>query len=267
MKKFSILQSVYKNDIPEYLQQSLQSIKDNSIQPETIVLVKDGKLPESLETVIKEWKEKLPMNVVGYEENKGLAFALNYGMRFCETGFIARMDSDDICFPNRFEEQIKYFEIHPNSTICGTNLMEFYEKNGQIAEKIRIFPEYTDMNSKTLYKGTPIGHPSVMIKTSVLKSFKYNNNILMNEDIDLWFRLIKGGYQIENIQKPLVHFRITDKTFQRRSIKKAVNEFQIYFSNLYSLFGFSLSLSFPIFRFLSRFLPFRINKRLYFSEF
>lgn len=107
---FSILQAVYKRDNPEFLSQSLNSILTNTLQPLEIILVKDGNLTEELEETIRTWEEKLPLKVVGYEKNMGLAHALNYGMQFINTELTARMDSDDICFPNRFEKEVDYFE-------------------------------------------------------------------------------------------------------------------------------------------------------------
>jgi glycosyltransferase involved in cell wall biosynthesis len=264
---FSVLQSVYKKDNPKFLSESLQSIKNNTVQPAAIVLVKDGTLTPELEAVIIEWQEKLPLKVVGYEQNQGLAYALNYGLQFVETELVARMDSDDICYPNRFEKQLKYFEQKTEVEILGTGISEFYiSKNNEEFRHTHFYPQISDSTSKTLFKGTPVGHPTVMLKTKLLKEFKYAENTTMNEDIELWFRLIKSGHSIYNLQEPLVNFRITDATFNRRNTKKAFNEFKIYWENLYEIFGLSPLLIYPIARFLVRFLPYRINKKLYFSK-
>lgn len=265
--EFTILQAVYKNDSVDYLQQCFESIKNNSLQPTKIILVKDGPIQKDLDICINRWIELLPLEVVGYEYNKGLAYALNYGLQFVDTELVARMDSDDICFSNRFETQISFFQNNPNIQICGTGLLEFYlNKDSTSHEKIRLYPEIINKNSRCLYKGTPLGHPTLMIKSELLKKYKYSENTSMNEDIDLWFRLIKDGYEIYNIQSPLLYFRITDGTFKRRSIKKAWNEFKIYFVNLFFLFGISPKLLFPIARLITRFLPYFVNKKLYFSE-
>ncbi len=264
---FSILQSIYYRDNPDFLNQSLKSISDNSIQPESIILIKDGSLTSELDSIIAEWKKKLPLKVVSYEKNQGLAHALNYGLQFVETPLVARMDSDDICFLDRFDKQLKFFEEHPDVEILGTGLSEFYvDKNGSELKKNRFYPEYVDCKTKSLFKGTPLGHPTVMMKTELLKRYMYSENTNMNEDIDLWFRLLKAGHVIHNIQEPLLNFRITDGTFKRRSIKKAFSEFQIYWRNLIKLFGFSPLLIYPLARLFVRFLPYTINKKLYFSN-
>ncbi|UKI54572.1 MAG: glycosyltransferase [Treponema succinifaciens] len=84
----------------------MQSIAENTVQPTCIALVKDGIINHELESVISEWQSKLPLKVVGYEKNQGLAYALNYGLQFVETELVARMDSDDICFQTDLKNRL-----------------------------------------------------------------------------------------------------------------------------------------------------------------
>ena len=275
---FSVLQSVYKKDTPEFLSQSLQSIADNTVQPTQIVLVKDGTLTAELEAVIAEWQEKLPLKVVGYEENRGLAHALNYGLQFVETELVARMDSDDICFPDRFEKQVLQFAINDKLSVLGAGIEEFYsgfdklnhhtnESNRRIDfRQIRLYPKRTTRASASLYKGTPLAHPTVMFRTSVLKRFGYSEKAKCNEDIELWFRLLRAGYEIRTLQVPLLHFRITDGTFRRRSLAKAFNEFAIYSRNLRSFNGITKKHLYLLLRLCARLIPNSINKKLYLSS-
>lgn len=264
----SVLQSVYKNDNPVFLESAFESIFNQKLKPKNIVLVKDGLLTPELELVISKWKSLLPMNVVGYEKNQGLAHALNYGLDFVDSDLVARMDSDDVCCSDRFEKQVNYFIDNPETKILGSSLTEFYENNnGEIYKRVRNYPEVVNKSSRCLFKGTPLGHPSLVIKTEVLREFRYNENTSMNEDIDLWFRLIKNGYIICNIKEPLINFRITDGTFKRRHFAKAINEYKIYRSNLYELFGFSFRQFYPLLRLCTRVLPSKLVKMLYFSDF
>ena len=267
---FSVLQSVYKKDNPEFLSQSLQSIADNTVQPSEIVLVKDGTLTTELESVIAEWQKKLPLKVVGYEENHGLAHALNYGLQFVETELVARMDSDDICFPDRFEKQVLQFEIDDKLAVLGAGIEEFYSGFDRLNRRIdfrqiRLYPKRTTRTSASLYKGTPLAHPTVMFRTSVLKQFGYSEKTKCNEDIELWFRLLRAGYEIRTLQVPLLHFRITDGTFRRRSLAKAFNEFSIYSRNLRAFNGLSKNHLYLLLRLCARLIPNSINRRLYLS--
>lgn len=264
---FTVLQSVYKSDNPVFLSQSLQSIADNSIQPACVVLVKDGVLTPELESVISEWKDKIPLKVVGYENNQGLAHALNYGLQFVETELVARMDSDDICFPDRFEKQLAQFEANFSLEILGGGIEEFYiEKNGTEFRRVRLYPKWTDSKSRTLYRGTPIAHPTLMMKTALLKEFGYSKNTKCNEDIDLWFRLLAAGHSIRTLQEPILYFRITDGTFRRRSTSKALDEYSIYTKNLRHFNGITKNDIIPLMRLAARFLPGNLNKKAYLSQ-
>jgi len=130
----------------------------------------------------------------------------------------------------------------------------------------RKYPIYTNKYSKTLYKGTPIAHPTVIIKTEILKKYQYDSNLFFSQDIDLWFRLILDGYSIENIGEPLLKYRITENTFLKRNHVKALAEFKIYYYYLIKLHGFSYLLIFPLLRFVLRLLPIKMIKKMYFSE-
>jgi len=259
--------SVYSKETVGSLNQCLESLAVQTLPATEIIVVKDGLLSNELDRVLLLWQEKLPLKIIGYKENKGLAYALNYGIQFCTYELTARMDSDDICIPDRFEKQIKYFEEHKNAVIVGSNILEFYENNNiMIFLGERKYPVFTNKKSKSLYKGTPIAHPTLIIKTELLKKYRYNDNTFQNEDIDLWFRLLLDGYSIENINEPLIKYRITDKFFLRRNYKKALSEFKIYWINLFMSNGFSLLLIFPLLRFISRLLPVYWKKKLYLSS-
>ena len=265
--KLTVLQSVYIKDNPQYLHECFYSLANQTLPANKIVLVKDGLLTPELDEVIYYWQDKLPLQVVGYEENKGLAYALNYGLQYVDTDLVARMDSDDICYPDRFEKQLEWFKLNPQGYILGTGIEEFYQQNSSsVSKKIRLYPKVTTRQNTILYKGTPIAHPTVMIKTCVLKKNLYNTNTKCNEDIELWFRLLMDDIVFFTLQEPLLHFRVTDTTLKRRSKVKAWNEFCIYFSSLVKLNGFSIRLIFPLLRFFSRLLPTRIIKFLYFSN-
>lgn len=264
---FTVLQSVYKNDAPVFLSECFASLFNQTLKPQKIILIKDGILTPELESVISEWQEKLPLKVVGYKQNWGLAHALNYGLQFVDTELVARMDSDDIALPDRFEKQMQYFRTHKECEILGTGIIEFYNSDTNLSSKKRKYPIISSKETKTLFKGTPLAHPTLMIKTTLLKQFKYSEDTSMNEDIELWFRLITSGHIIHNLSEPLLNFRITDGTFKRRSFNKAINEFKIYWTNLTNLFGFNYLLIYPILRLFSRFLPYSINKKIYFSKY
>lgn len=215
MNNFSILQSVYCKDNPFFLSQSLKSIADNTSQPDEIILVKDGILSQELENVISEWQLKLPLKVVGYEQNQGLAYALNYGLQYVTTELVARMDSDDICYPDRFEKQINEFKALPELALLSGYIDEFNDNPDEIVST-RVVPLEHSEIKEYLKKRNAFNHMAVMFKKSaVIESGNYQK-VPYFEDYDLWIRVIQNGFLAKNIPEKLVKARIGNDMIGRR---------------------------------------------------
>jgi glycosyltransferase involved in cell wall biosynthesis len=263
---FSVLMSVYQKEKPRYFNRAMKSIWDDQLlKPNQIILIKDGPLTGDLDKAVDDWQEKLGsiLIVVVLPQNRGLGAALNEGLQYCKYDLVARMDTDDIALPKRFSKQVEFFDKNADAVVVGTNIIEFYESEYSQERK---YPIYTDKNSKTIYKGTPVAHPSVMIKTDVLQKYRYITTTPYSQDIDLWFRLLRDGHRIDNINESLLRYRITDNTFLRRNYRKAFYEFKVYCANLIKLQGFSILLFYPLCRLISRLLPPLLIKKLYFSK-
>lgn len=109
----SVLMSVYGKELPSNLNDSLSSVwSAQAVKPDQIVLVKDGPLNSRLDGVIDEWRQELGevLTVVDLTANVGLGAALNEGLRYCKYELVARMDTDDIAMPVRFEKQIEFMQ-------------------------------------------------------------------------------------------------------------------------------------------------------------
>lgn len=212
---FTVLQSVYRKDNPDFLAQSLQSIAGNTLLPEKVVLVKDGTLTQELEDVIAEWQRKLPLHAVGYEENRGLAHALNFGLQFVETELVARMDSDDIAYSNRFEKQIKYMEENPDVVLSSGYISEFND-NEMIPKSIRRVPLLHEEIVPYLKKRNAFNHMAVCFRKPAVVDAGGYQEVPFFEDYDLWIRIVQKGYKVANIPELLVNARIGNDMIGRR---------------------------------------------------
>lgn len=127
MLDFSVLISVYKNEKPEYLKQAIESIVNQTLMPNEIVIVKDGPLTDELDKIILDYQNKYKnlFKIVAFEENRGLGLALRDGVLACNNEYIARMDTDDIALPTRFEKQFSYLEKHKEIALLGSWITEF----------------------------------------------------------------------------------------------------------------------------------------------
>ncbi|EMK5833536.1 glycosyltransferase, partial [Citrobacter sedlakii] len=122
---FSVLMSLYIREKAENLHHCLQSLYNQTLHADEIVLVYDGPISEDLENVVNHWMTYLPINIVKLKENVGLGQALNCGLAQCKHDIVARMDTDDICHSDRFMKQIDFLSNNKDVAILGSYIEEF----------------------------------------------------------------------------------------------------------------------------------------------
>ena len=144
MQDFSVLLSVYGGEKGEFLRRSLASVFNQTVLAQEVVLVEDGPLTEDLYSIIEEFRiRQLGLKIVFLSQNQGLGKALNEGLKHCSYDLVARMDTDDIAKPNRFEKQVKVFEEHPELDLVGAWIDEF-EGTPQHILSVRKVPETSE---------------------------------------------------------------------------------------------------------------------------
>lgn len=211
-KKYSVLMSLYKKEKPEYLRLALDSMLNQTVVPDEIVLVEDGPLTDELYNVLDDY----PMlKRIKNETNLGLGLALNVGLKECRNELVARMDTDDCSKPERCEKQLGRFLEKPYLAIVGSHIDEFIGDPSNVISQ-RIVPVTSEEIYEFAKKRSAFNHPAVMYsKTSVLENNGYAN-LKRNQDVDLFGRMQFKGYKAENIDEALLWFRSSDELAKRR---------------------------------------------------
>ena len=206
MKRFSVLISVYIREQATLLDRALQSILVNqSVKPSELVLVEDGPLTDGLYHVIDKYKQIFPELVsVKLPQNGGLGNALNAGLKQCRYEWIARMDSDDISLPTRFEKQLEYLETHPDTDVLGCALGEFEDNEHEVIS-IKACPVSVDSYIKFR---SPVNHPTVFFRKSSVQSAGGYQHCHFMEDYHLWIRMYAMGMHITSLQDVLYLFKM-----------------------------------------------------------
>lgn len=216
----SVIMSVYNDS--KYLKESIESVLNQTYQNFEFIIVDDFSSDISL-SIIKEYvKKDHRVKLIRNKNNLGLAASLNKAWKIAKYDYIARMDSDDICFKNRFSEQMNYLLENPNISIIGTSV-EYINENNQVISTVNR-PE-TDIEIKnTLIKKNCMIHPSVILKKEVLITCNGYIEKLKNaaEDYDLWLNAMNKNYEFYNLQKPLLQYRII---YSNRSLKRIFFKF------------------------------------------
>ncbi|WP_439256815.1 glycosyltransferase family 2 protein [Lonepinella sp. BR2271] len=212
---FSVLLSLYIKEQPEFLQACLDSLFLQTLPATEIFLVYDGVVTSELENVVNQYSSKLPLKVVPLERNVGLGKALNAGLKHCSYDWILRMDTDDICTPDRFEKQIAFIQENPDVALFGGQIQEF---NQSISENpvIKAVPTQENEIKKLAQKRNPFNHMTVAFKKDVILELGAYQHHLLMEDYNLWLRVIGAGYPVANLADILVYARVGNGMHARR---------------------------------------------------
>lgn len=216
---FSVLMSLYYKENPQYLGLSLKSIFTQTVQPDQVVLVIDGPIGEKLQRVVDEYAEKYhSLDVYPQDKNQGLSTALNIGLNKCRNEIVFRMDTDDVCYPNRFERVLKEYEVNPELEVVGSFSTMIDEDGHEIKGMT------APVSQEDIYKNVwtcPFIHPTVSFKkSSLLRVGSYNpNSGPRQDDYELWFRCVEGGLKCKNIDEPLLYYRFFKDSVARNDLK------------------------------------------------
>ncbi|HHP8022237.1 TPA: glycosyltransferase family 2 protein [Acinetobacter baumannii] len=216
--KISILLSLYHKENPQALEQCFQSIwKDQTIQPTEIVLVLDGPVDEELNQCVTKWQQTIgkPLKVIPLSQNIGLGKALNEGLRHCNNEWVFRMDTDDICKPDRFEKQIDFIQKNPNVVLFGGQILEFDQVPNDSTVIKSVPTDYQEIK-KFAQKRCPFNHMTVAYKRDVILGLGGYQHHLFMEDYNLWLRVIGNGYQVANLPDVLLYARVGNGMHARR---------------------------------------------------
>lgn len=239
MTDLSVLMSIYSKEKPEYLNACLQSLENQTMNATEIILVEDGPISSELKVVIERYRNVLNIVSVPLTENVGLAQALNNGLKKCSFDLIARMDTDDIALPERFEKQVSYMMANPDVS-ASSGIIEEFNDNGDILSYRTLPLRHKDL-VEFAKKRSPLSHPAVIMRRdSILCLGGYPN--IYPEDYLCWIKFIQSGFKIENIDDVLVRMRTNSNFMNRRGLYFVIGEIKIYIymlqTNFISYFEF-----------------------------
>lgn len=221
---FSVAMSVYKSDNAVFFSRALDSITESqTVIPNEIVLVVDGPVSKEINDVIGKYTKKYGIfKVIRLKKNVGLGRALKVAIENSTYDLIARMDSDDISVPTRFEEQLRYFELNPETDVLGGDITEFIGEENNIVGK-RVVPLTNDSIREFMKERCGMNHVSVMYKKEVVKQAGGYQDLFWNEDYYLWIRMWLNNAVFANTGSALVNVRVGEDMYRRRGGSKYFN--------------------------------------------
>ncbi|MDN5631182.1 glycosyltransferase, partial [Kocuria sp.] len=207
---------VYAGDTPERLHRAVESnTVEQTRAPADVVVVQDGPVPPELDAELERLvrDSPVPVRLVRIPENRGLAHALRTALPSCSYDVVARADADDVAHPRRFELQLPLIEA--GADLVGASMHEIGDDEGTPLA-LRAAPVGAQRILAVSRRRNPISHPTVVLRRSAVERVGGYEDAPMAEDYWLWARMLHAGADVRNVAEPLVGYRVSAGSYERR---------------------------------------------------
>ena len=209
----SVLMSVYNGE--KYLNLAVDSILKQTFKDFEFIIINDGSIDRTREILESYQDERI---VLIHQENNGLTRALNKGLSLAKGEFIARMDADDSCKPERLEKQVAYLREKPEIVLLGSNCFNV-DGEGTLIGQSDLPTDAVQIKWNLLFYNC-LRHSTVMFRRKEVKKIGgYKSTICYAQDYDLWLRIAER-YPIACLKDPLIYYRVPRKgtiTYEKES--------------------------------------------------
>lgn len=214
----SVLMPVY-NGMP-YLPESVESVIGQSFEDWELILVNDGST-DGTESYLESILDAR-VKVIHLDQNVGLTGALNIGLKKCIGRYTARMDGDDICFPERLENQYRFLEENQDVVLVGGLFQPIGTK--KIGRNVDLPANSAEIIDALLNRQHALCHPTTMFRTEVVKKLGGYWMLPLGEEIDLFLRIAEHG-KLSNIPEPLIYYRVHEASLNGQRLREMHNHF------------------------------------------
>ncbi|MEI6873738.1 MAG: glycosyltransferase family 2 protein [Spirochaetota bacterium] len=181
-----------------YLREAIQSILDQSFEKFELIFIDDCSVDATLEIARSFGDGRI--KVLHNERNLGIIESLNRGLAQCQGDYVARMDGDDVAWPERFAKQLDFLEQHRDHACVGS----WYRVLG--TERVVDMPVSDEDARIRLLSASPIANPTAMVRRDVFNTLRYDSAYPYAEDYKFWAEVALKG-KIANLPIPLLDYR------------------------------------------------------------
>lgn len=209
----SVVMSVYNGE--RWLKEAIESVLCQTFTDFEFIIVDDGSIDQSPE-IIREYASRDSRIIVITKENSGLAESLNAGIERARGYWIARMDADDICKPDRFQKQVSYLKKYTNIALVS-GAVEYIDESGEIFGRTYPITSINQIKKRILNFGNIIVHPAVMMRRDAVNSCGgYCAGLTTVEDSHLWRKLLRKNFDLSILPDVLIYYRISGFAISNR---------------------------------------------------
>lgn len=211
--EISVVMSVYNEET--YLRSAIESVLNQTFKDFEFIIINDCSTDKTVD-ILKEFEAK-DNRIILFEKPinkgfKGFVENLNIGISKARGKYIARMDADDYCLPDRFEKQFNFLEENPEVFLTGSSMILMNEKSEDTGEMSAL--SHPDLIRKRTKIDNPIFHPTIMFRNE--PDLIYRDKFYACEDFDFHLRKLSENRVLHNISEPLLKYRILESSISRK---------------------------------------------------
>jgi len=204
---------------------AIGSILNQTYTDYELIICDDGSTNNSIEMVKRIVDKDYRVRFIQNKRNMGLAYSLNHCLKYATGEYIARMDIDDVSYPDRLEKQVSFLDINPKYAVVSS-WCDLIDDDGVWGLRKSIeFP-----TKKDFLFGSPIVHAAMLMRSDVMKclgGYRVAWDTVRAEDYDLFMRLYAMNERAYNIQSPLYQIREDKQSYSRRSYRHRIEEMHV----------------------------------------
>ncbi|RKX59155.1 MAG: hypothetical protein DRP29_05180 [Thermodesulfobacteriota bacterium] len=236
MAKVSVLMPAYNAE--KYIEEAIDSVLKQTFTDFELIIVNDCSTDNTKDVAYSAIKNDPRGFIIDLPENKGKAHALNYAIQQSKGQYICILDADDIFFPDKLEQQVKFMNEHPEIDMLYGGAKYFGDSDEEPKQREVLdsskdlygnllkagqmtLEQLNDMHHGILDEGDSIITAcSVMIRKKVFSLCRFDEELRNIEDYDMWYQIIGNKFKLHGIKKPFYYYRIHDNQKSSNSEKR-----------------------------------------------
>jgi glycosyltransferase involved in cell wall biosynthesis len=212
--KISLVMPIYNSE--KFLDESIESILNQTFQDFELVLVNDKSTDNSLRIIKEYMKKDKRIKLINNKENLGSVKSRNKGLKVAKGKYVAVLDSDDISLSKRFKIQHDYLEKNPHIFLVGSSAIYIGEKGKEI-RRFRKYDNYKILGWR-FFKSCGMIHSTVMFRNT--PDVSYNEEFKSAHDYNFYLDILAQGKNITNIPLFLIKHRVHQGSAHTTNTKK-----------------------------------------------
>lgn len=213
MKNFSPSITVYitNHNYGMYLEQSIESVLNQSFQDFELIIIDDGSQDKSRQ-IIKKYEKHQKISVI-FQKNRGLTVSNNIALGLARGEFIVRLDADDYFSKDALKLMFREFD----QKTLGMVFADWYliDEKGEV---LGVEQRHDFQKDVTLHDQPAHGACTMFRVSSLKKLGGYDESISRQDGYELWLRFIEN-YDVRNINVPLFYYRQHPKSLTKDEVK------------------------------------------------